>query len=82
LPEATSDGAAESDRIAGENNRKVNNRTIATATATAEGKRFACSLDVPVTLSVPMVVVRAFAEAGSEIAEGVLKLPTVSATPR
>jgi arylsulfatase A-like enzyme len=82
LPEPSSDGAAERDRIAAENNRKTNNRTIATATATAQGKSFTCSLEVPANLTVPMVVVRAFAEAGNEIAEGVLKLPTGTSAAR
>jgi arylsulfatase A-like enzyme len=78
LPELSSDGAAEHDRIAAENNRKVNKRTIATATTTAHGKSFTCSLEVPANLAGPMVVVRAFAEAGTEIAEGVLKLPVMT----
>jgi arylsulfatase len=76
LPEPSPDGAAERDRVAAENNRKVNNRTISTATATAQGRSFACSLEVPANLGVSTVVVRAFAEAGDEIAEGVLKLPS------
>ena len=75
LPEPSPDGAAERDRVAAENNCKVNSRTISTATATAAGRSFACSLEVPANLGVPTVVVRAFAEAGTEIAEGVLKLP-------
>lgn len=82
LPEPSSAAAAERDRIATENNRKANSLTIATATTTAQGKTFTCSLDVPANLAVPTVVVRAFAEAGSGIAEGVLKLPTMTATPR
>jgi hypothetical protein len=82
LPEPSPDGAVERDRIAAENNRKVNNRTIATATATARGKSFTCSLEVPANLAVPMVVVRAFAEAGAEIAEGVIKLPAVPGAGR
>ena len=82
LPEPSADGAVERDRIAAENNPKVNNRTISTATATAQGRSFACSLEVPANLAVPMVVVRAFAEAGNEIAEGVLKLPAVTAAGR
>ena len=75
LPSSESAGAAERDRIAAENNRKMNSRVIATATATAEGTRFACSLEVPANLAAATVVVRAYAEAGDEAAQGVLKLP-------
>jgi hypothetical protein len=82
LPEPSANGAAERDRIASENNRKVNRRTVSTATVTAQGRSFACSLEVPANLAVPMVVVRAFAEARNEIAEGVLKLPAMSAAGR
>ena len=82
LPEPSANGTAERDRIAAENNRKVNSRTISTATATAQGRSFACSLEVPANLAVPMVVVRAFAEAGTEIAEGVLKLPAGTSAGR
>ena len=74
LPEPSPDGAVERDRIAAENNTKVNNRTISTATVPAQGRSFACSLEVPANLAVQMVIVRAFAEAGNELAEGVLKL--------
>jgi hypothetical protein len=82
LPEPSPDGAVERDRIAAENNTKMNNRTLATAIATAQGRSFACSLEVPANLAGPMVVLRAFAEAGAEIAEGVLKLPAVPGTGR
>jgi len=82
LPELSPDGSVERDRIAAENNRKVNNRMISTATATAQGRSFACSLEVPANLAVPMVVVRAFAEAGNEIAEGVLKLSAGTSAAR
>ena len=82
LPELSADGAAERERMAAENNNKVNNRTISTASATAQGRSFACSLEVPANLAVPMVVVRAFAEAGNEIAEGVLKLPAGTSAAR
>jgi hypothetical protein len=82
LPEPSSDGTAERGRIAAENNRKVNSRTVSTATATAQGRSFACSLDVPGNLAVSTVVVRAFAETGSEIAEGVLKLASGASAGR
>ena len=82
LPEPSADGAAERDRIAAENNRKMSNRTISTAITTAAGRSFVCSLEVPANLTMSMVVVRAFAEAGSEIAEGVLKLPAGTSAER
>ncbi len=49
LPEASSVGVAERDRIAAENNHKVNERIISATTATAQSRRFACSLEVPAT---------------------------------
>jgi hypothetical protein len=78
LPEASANGTADRDGIAAENNRKTNSRTICTATATAAGRRFACSMELPANLTVHTVVVRAFAQAANEIAEGVLKLPVPS----
>lgn len=79
LPTREATGAAERDRVAAENHRKVNSRLISAATTIAEGTRFTCSLEVPDNLAVPMVVVRAYAEAGDEAAQGVLKLPAPTA---
>jgi hypothetical protein len=79
LPKRESAGAAERDRVAAENHRKVNSRIISTTSATAEGTRFTCSLEVPANLAAPMFVVRAYAEAGDECAQGVLKLPSPAA---
>jgi hypothetical protein len=78
LPAHDSSGAAERDRVAAENHRKANSRVISTASATAAGTRFTCSLEVPADPAAPMFVVRAYAEAGDECAQGVLKVPAAA----
>ncbi len=79
LPKRESAGVAERDRVAAENHLKVNSRLISTASATAAGKRFTCSLEVPAKLVAPMIVVRAYAEAGDDCAQGALKIPSPAA---
>jgi len=79
LPPPQSADAAERDRVAVENHRKVSNRPISSTRATADGTRFTCSLAVPANFTLPTVIVRAYAEAGDEAAQGVLKLATTSA---
>jgi len=70
---------ADRDRITVENNRKVNQTTLATATATADGASFTCSLDIPEKLDSLVIVVRAYADHGPDAAQGVLKLPVSAA---
>jgi hypothetical protein len=75
LPPRGSGTAEERISIAAENNEKINARLITSATAKADGDQFRCILDVPANQSSPVVVVRASADNGQKIAQGVLKTP-------
>ena len=78
LPPRGSGAAEERNTIAAENNEKINARLITFATTKAEGEQFRCILEVPANQSSPVVVVRAGADNGEKIAQGVLKLPAVT----
>jgi hypothetical protein len=77
LPPRANGTTDERNRIAAENNEKINTRLILAATAKADGQQFRCVLEVPANQSSPVVVVRACADKGEQMAQGVLKLPAV-----
>jgi hypothetical protein len=79
LPPRGSGTPEERSGIAAENNQKVNAPLIATITMKADGEHFQCILEVPKNQSSPVVIVRAFAENGKSLAQGVLKLPAMPA---
>ncbi len=72
LPER---GDQNRERVASENNQRVNNVVLAATEAKPNGKRFDCSLELPGQVPWSNVVVRAWATTKTEAALGVATVP-------
>ncbi len=79
LNQASAKNEADRNDLAVQNNRRINQRTLAAENATADGRTFSCSINAPEKLDSPLVIVRAYAESGNRAVQGVLKLPVKSA---
>ncbi len=80
MPEDAPGNRAEQDGVAARNRARANSFVLASAAAVADGQTFRCSLTAP-ELPWPQVVVRAVAERGEEMAQGVAVLAVPGSGP-